>query len=273
MKLVRTVSLSFSLGASLLALLPAGSYAQQNSSGTFAAHAPALAAGDKAMALEPCQRADPASQGSMQAAFKCPKGSIETSMSVRNSRPGPVIIKLSVTDLKRLRVVGQAREFGPLQSVHQLDLNDDGMPDYVLEMGTDARQLLFMLSEGKRYSWQMIPQQVAPQPGFLYKTAEGKKTLLTTRFHRDAARSKVPTSDSAKQNYLVYDIVEFSKSSNQFVYVTTDNYPVWVTYAGSTDAAPNSLHKPSSAVAREALRKATRAPLDRQRAGLMQELG
>jgi hypothetical protein len=266
-----------SVAAALLLMATFAARAEFSGNGSLNAYAPQLAVGDKPIAMELCSQSQANIDGVQATTFKCKTAVIDTAAAVRNSRTGPLVIKLSLQGntaaKKSFRLAGKIQEFGLLKSVHELDLNDDGKPDFVLEMGEGSQELLFLMSNSKGYDWQMLPQQRAPSVGQLYKDAEGRKVLLTTRLSSDAARFGIARGSGSNSAFLVYDTVRFSKDTNQFVYAPTDNFPVWVSYDPSAKGAAGSLHKPTTLITREAIRKNTRAPLDKQRGGRMQELG
>jgi hypothetical protein len=271
---VNKPSIGFTIGLVLLLQTFASTAgAQLSQDQTLAAFAPRLAAGDKPIELAACTSTVQTISGVLASAFKCTGAQIETAVSVSNSRLGPQVIKLSLDSNKRFRIAGKSTEFGALQSVHQVDLNGDSKPDFLLELGDSQKQLLFLLSSAQGYDWQMITQQRSPSTSHLYKDAEGRKILLTTRFLRDAFRPTTKSQSAISGAFLVYDIVRFSVADNQFVYVPSDNFPVWVAFEANAKGFPGSLHKPTSTVPRDQMRKVTRAPLDKQRGGRMQILG
>ncbi len=255
--------ISFALA---LALMCATASAQMSSDTQLLAYSPQMAAGDQLLAMTACQRADVVVGGRNLVSFQCGKNTLEG---------GQQTLKLIAENGKRFRIAGSVNELGPITSVHELDLNADKTTDYLVEFGSQSKQLVFITSNNatKGYDWQMIPHLQGPSTSHLFKDAEGKKLLLTIRLAGDAARKQLTSQDGVKRAYLVYDVVQFSNQSNQFLYAPTDNFPVWVAYENQAAALPGSLHRPTPYISRELIRKHTRAPLDKQRGGRMQPLG
>ncbi len=240
---------------------------------TVAAYGPATLGGDKLLKLEACSSAEGSPNMSMGGHFKCGSVQIEAGVLEKNGRLGQYQVNLKIDTKRRFRIAGKGLDFGFLDTVHSVDLNNDGQPDYVLEfsfhgvgLAATNRTMVFLLS-GSEYSWQAIAPIRSPAARHFYTTPEGNTVYLTSRLDADSVVSMPRSADNKRHRFWVFEPLIFSKANGLWAHIPSANYPLWVQYQSKPSNRPTDL------ISAATQKRVTVSPLKGSRGGKMQPLG
>jgi hypothetical protein len=239
---------------------------------SVAPYSPAMVGGDKPLKLTPCTSIEPSANVSLGGKFRCDRVEIEAGSIEKNGRMGQFQINLNLDSKRRYRISGKDLDFGFLDTVHSVDLNGDGQPDYILEFSAHGvglaavRRTMVFLYSGSEYSWQTIFNLSAPAARHFYVSAEGVTTYLTSRLAAYAVSAMPRSSDGKQHTFWVFEPVVFSKANGLWAHIPSVNYPQWVQYK----LTPSN--KATELVSQATQKRVTLSPLKGARGGKMQPL-
>ena len=220
---------------------------------------PSLPQASKPLALTPCKALEAMPNTFLGGNYQCDKVKIHAGSIELNERTGPFQITVTLPGNKRFNMSTgpkkkAAEDYGWLDSVHMVDLNGDGQPDYILEFGTHGvgmaatiRTMTFLLSGPinpsgpSGYTWQTVSRLRSPAAKQFFINAQGRASYMTTRRAEEAVTRMPTSSDKKRHSFLVFDVLSFSPESRLMGFAQEAGFPVWVQLTEKPQNIPTSL--------------------------------
>ena len=214
---------------------------------------PTLPQGSKPLTLTPCKALEPKPNTFLGGHYQCANVKIHAGSIELNDRTGPFQITVTLPGNKRFNMSTgpkkkAAEDYGWLDSIHMVDLNGDGQPDYILEFGfhgvgmaATIRTMTFLLSTPSGFSWQTIAGLRSPAVKQFFISAQGWPSYMTTRLAGEAVTRMPTTSDKKRHSFLVFDVLSYSPESRAMGFAQETGFPVWVQLTEKPQNSPTNL--------------------------------
>jgi hypothetical protein len=194
--------------------------------------------------------------GMARASFKCPAAAVLMGLGtkVEGSKRQVKRLQLLLVGQKPLNLSFSEHWLAPfLDTVHSVDLNADGKPDFVLELSYHGNglaavrtQLIFLVSDAKGYRFTHFSNITSPALAQFASPiiADSEKPVATVfsigRFASDFPK-KPKTTDGKPHVFFVFDLLGFKPKESLPYLLTYRGFPRWVLFHNQSGAVETQL--------------------------------
>jgi hypothetical protein len=194
--------------------------------------------------------------GMARASFQCPQAAVLMGLGakVEGSKRQVNRLQLLLAGQRPLNLSFSKQWLAPfLDTVHSVDLNADGRPDFVLEFSYHGNglaavrsQLMFLVSDPKGYRFSHFSHLTSPalaqfaSPSMTDSDETAATVFSVGRFASDFPR-RPKTIDGKAHVFFVFDLLGFKPKESLPYLLSHRGFPRWVLFQNRAGAAETHL--------------------------------